>query len=1185
MAVWTAFFLMFKLDRLELSGFKSFVDPEHLDFSGGITGIVGPNGCGKSNVCDAVCWVLGERSAKNLRGQTMEDVIFSGSESRKSLGMAEVRLNLTTEASFEAAEDGHLTIGRRVHRSGESQYTLNGKTVRLKDIRDLLMDTGLGIRAYSVIEQGKIGMILSGKPQERRRLLEEAAGITRYKERRRNAEVKLEEARGNLERLDDILAEVERSLRSLKRQAGAARRFKQRKEAYQELLQLVLLGRWGKIQARLQSIGESLRAQSDRTTQETTELQRLEAELLSARTHQERLAVELAERHQLEADLAARIEGKQEFLRGSRARIEEIAERLQTGRAEAQVKARRIETVGAGLRELEDKAGLLQEERASAASEVSEDDARLDEVERLASESERRLEDLRNRLLGSLGRLNSLRTQLHEGNVEREKNDLRERHLADEFAQKLQDLRQTTGLLEEADAAHERLSSEVRAGEARLEQLGETLGGEAAVRDRLRKTHETVREELRSLDQTREVLEELGRAQAARRAALSEAFRHAGLGDPEYLADRIKVPEGWERSVDLYLGSLSDAIIVSETSGAAVVLNAVADGRLTAELVTTDIEISKAFEIEDSAVGASLAEALGLPAELATALPPAFLVESPDDARRLAASHSGVAFITRDRLWAQSGILHIQGREARPGTLTREHDLVEVGQRISTLNERLEELGREVAEAESTLEDRRRLRNEFVESLTERRREFAVAEARKEDLTSRHRRLSLEHETLHSEKAEIGRVLSLVAERTDQLSADLERAEKLHAQLEEDFDHAQRDSDKARSERELMKTTGVSRRGGLDLLDQRLESLGSDIERTRRDIGEDEQSIRTWQTEEARLKERQAELRTGVTEAETVLQESLEQRESAQQDVIARQEALNADRDRLAALEAEIDEKREIRDQMREAMSELRVQQAAVGQDREHLASQYREAFSESLPDRPEAPPKNLEELEVDLAQLKDRLDRTGPVNLLAAEEFDEHHERHGFLTAQRADVASSIQSLKETIRDLDQTSSERFMETFLQVNEFFGQAFQDLFRGGQAEMRLLDEEDPLECGLEIVARPPGKRLQNIMLMSGGEKALTAIALLFALFRTKPSPFCILDEVDAPLDDINTLRFVQMLQKMSSDTQFVVITHNKLTMEASTRLYGVTMQERGVSRLVSVELDEIHPEPEQLATA
>ncbi|MCH7665816.1 MAG: chromosome segregation protein SMC [Acidobacteria bacterium] len=1176
---------MFKLDRLELSGFKSFVDPEHLDFSGGITAIVGPNGCGKSNVCDAVCWVLGERSAKNLRGQTMEDVIFGGSKSRKPLGMAEVVLTLTTDSSFEGAEDGRLTIGRRVHRSGESQYSLNGKTVRLKDVRDLLMDTGLGIRAYSVIEQGKIGMILSGKPQERRRLLEEAAGITRYKERKRLAEVKLEEARGNLARLDDILAEVERSLRSLKRQAGAARRFKQRKAAYQDLLQTVLLGRWGDMYAHLQTISDSLRAETDRETELTTELQRLEADLLARRGLQEKMTGELTEHHRLEADLAARIEGKQEFLRGSRARIEEIDERIQTGRAETRVKSRRIEGVRAQLSELEEKAGLSEKERSSAANEVSEDDVRLDRVERLASESERRLEELRTRLLGSIARLNGLRAQLHEADVDHEKNDLRERHLADEFAQKLHDLQQTTSLLEKADAFHRRLADDVRAGEAKLEQIDATMREEEAVRNQLRETHDESRDELRSLIQTREVLEELGRAQDERRAALSDAFHKAGLGTPDYLADRIKVPEGWERSVDLYLGTLADAIIVSETSSAAVVLNAVADTRLTAELVTTDIEISNVLEIEDPAVGASLGEALGLPTRIAAALPPAFLVESADDARRLAANHSGVAFITRDRLWAQSGLLHTQGREARPGTLTREHDLAEAAERIDKLSRQVEKLGGQLAEKELALENRRRQRVELMDSLTERRREFAVAAARKEDITSRHRRLSLEHETLHSEQADIGQTLGLVAERTEQLAADLGRAETLHTELEADFDHAQRDSDKARSERELIKTTGASRRGGLNLLDQRLESLRSDIERTRRDLGEDERSVKAWRAAEARLEERQSELRAGVADAETVLQESLEQRESAQQNVIARQEALHVDREGLTALEAEIDERRSDRDRLRETLGALRVEEAAIGQDREHLASQYQESLSEQLPERPQAPPESLVQFEVDLAQLKSRLESTGPVNLLAAEEFDEHNERHEFLHAQRTDVADSVVSLKDTIREIDQTSSERFMETFLQVNGFFGEAFQDLFRGGQAEMRLLDENDPLDCGLEIVARPPGKRLQNIMLMSGGEKALTAIALLFALFRTKPSPFCILDEVDAPLDDINTLRFVQMLKKTSSDTQFVVITHNKITMEASTRLYGVTMQEPGVSRLVSVELDEIHPETEARATA
>ncbi len=1179
----TAIFLMFKLDRLELSGFKSFVDSDHLEFSGGITGIVGPNGCGKSNVCDAVCWVLGERSAKNLRGETMEDVIFAGSASRKPLGMAEIQLTLTTEASFEHADNGRLTIGRRVHRSGESQYTLNGKTVRLKDIRDLLMDTGLGIRAYSVIEQGKIGMVLSGKPQERRKLLEEAAGITRYKERRRIAEVKLEEARDNLARLDDILSEVGRNLRSLKRQAGAARRFKKRKQAFQDLLERVLLGRWSRMHGELAEIGGRLGAEQNRDAQKTAQLQGLEAKLLAERGRMDKKSRELAEQHQLEAELAARIEGKQEFIRGSRARLEEINERIVTGGAEADAKRSRIAELRGALAKVEEQATALEQDRESAASEVSEDDAKINQVERAAGDSERRMEDLRNRLLQSIGSLNGLRTRLHEAHVEREKNDLRDRHVAAELSQKVVELQRTSESLEQADSAHQRLADEVRAAEAKLEQLDQAVRERESERARLGAAHDEAREELRALEQTRAVLEELGKAQAVRRANLKEVFRRAGLDEPRFLADQVEVPEGWERSIDLYLGTLADAILVSETSGAAVALNAIANSRLTAELITTDVEIVSTVEVDDPAVGASLAEALRLPAKLAAALPPAFLVESPDDARRLAAAHAGVAFVTRDRLWAQSGLLRIQGREARPGTLTREHDLAGTMRRIEELTDTLGALDERATEAEAALTAVRQSRGEVTDRLTESRREFAVVDARREDLVGQHRRLSVEHETLHAETAEIGQSLALVADRTDELAAELERNEDLHQRLETEFDQAQQNADRTRSERELMRATGASRRGGLELLDQRLESLRNDIERSQRDIDEAKRAVETWQAEQARLVERREDLTGKVSDAETALQESLEQRERAQESVIEKQEAQNAARAVLSEIETDIAQHRELRDEVRERVNDFKVREAAVKQDREHLASQFNEAFGETLPETPGTAPEDLNELEVGLAQLKERLDRTGPVNLLAAEEFDELEERNQFLTTQRADVADSVISLKQTIREINQTSSERFLETFVKVNEFFGHAFQDLFRGGQAEMRLLDEEDPLECGLEIVARPPGKRLQNIMLMSGGEKALTAIALLFALFKTKPSPFCILDEVDAPLDDINTLRFVQLLQKMAAETQFIVITHNKLTMEAATRLYGVTMQERGVSKLVSVELDDIHPE--QRATA
>ncbi len=1169
---------MFKLSRLELSGFKSFVDPAVLDFSGGINAIVGPNGCGKSNVCDAVCWVLGERSAKNLRGETMEDVIFSGSASRKRLGLADVQLSLTTESSYEHAEDGRITIGRRVHRDGESQYLLNGKTVRLKDIRDLLMDTGLGIRAYSVIEQGKIGMILSGKPVERRRLLEEAAGITRYKERRRIAEIKLEDARDNLFRLDDILAEVERSLRSLKRQAGAARRFHERREAYRELWQEVLLGRWSRLSGSLAELETGLRSATDREAESTASVQKLEAELLAGREELDRLTKELAEQHRLEAEQAARIEGRQEFLVGSRSRQTEIDERVKAGDRAALARAGKIETLEGARASLETKLAELGGEHDTAASEVSEDEVKLDEVMRAAGEAESRLEALRGRLLQSIGDVNGLRNQLHREQVELEKGELRERHLAEELAAKIQAVTETTAELETAEARHRELAAAVAEAEDSLAELGADVERRRAALAELESRRSEALDELRALETDRDVLEELERVQAARRRGLTEVFERADLGHPSFLADRLAVPEGWERSLDLYLGALADAIVVGDTATAAVAVNALADSDMTAGLISTDGERPRPVEIDDASVGASLAEALEVEPALAAFLPPAFLVESPDDARRLAAAHPGVSFITRDRFWAEAGVLHIQGRNARPGTLTREHDLNEIRDRIQELTFRRDDLDADIAQQRGRLTEAEATHGSQADKLAETRRELAVAEARRDDLSGLGQRLTVEHDTLGTESTEIGTELGLLRDRSRRLERDLERAQELHSTLEGDFDRAQQDYDRSRTERESTKTSGASRRGRLELISHRVESVRSDLDRIGRDLEEARHADRTWTDDKTRLETRKSDLATAMTTAEEELKEALERREQAQDAAIRQQETIDAHRSSLDEFAGRLEAGRTHRDELREEIAALRVREAAANQEATHLREQYREDFEDELPAAAPEAPEDLERLEMDATRVKEKLDRTGPVNLLAADEYAEQEERHGFLSTQRADVAGSIERLKETIRGINATSSQRFLDTFLQVNDFFGKAFQDLFRGGQAEMRLMDEDEPLECGIEIVARPPGKRLQNIMLMSGGEKALTAIALLFALFRAKPSPFCILDEVDAPLDDLNTLRFVDMLRRMSQETQFIVITHNKLTMEAATRLYGVTMQERGVSRMVSVELDDIHPD-------
>ena len=562
------------------------------------------------------------------------------------------------------------------------------------------------------------------------------------------------------------------------------------------------------------------------------------------------------------------------------------------------------------------------------------------------------------------------------------------------------------------------------------------------------------------------------------------------------------------------------------------------------------------------------------------------------------------------------------------------------------------------------------------------RQESAVAQARREDTIQRHERLQVERETVATEMAELERELARQSGDHQQLVEELTEAERRHAVAEEEQNAASEALEGARAERQSLKEASAGRRGRLDLLRERLAAQDREMERLRSEVAEGGRQVAEWRSEAQRLDQRRDELTSQISAAETELAGALEQRGDSGDAVVQAQETLDAKRAEIRDLEKRTSELRARREEVRGEVEELRIRQAGLKQEADHVTATFREEFlrPEPAPARlldgdadeddeadeaaacDEAPaetagsatpatllsanddnghgsadvveselpsdtetasdvanenreedgdapsptaeptaqpaeiplaevaamlaeieaPNNLAELETDLARTRAALDRLGPVNILAVEEYAEQEERNEFLTAQRADVADSVKRLKETIREINATSSERFRETFHQVNESFGRIFQRLFRGGEAEMRLLDDEDVLESGIEIVAKPPGKRMQNIMLMSGGEKALTAIALLFGLFEAKPSPFCILDEVDAPLDDVNTLRFVEMLQEMASETQFLVITHNKITMEAASTLYGVTMQEKGVSKLVAVELDDVQP---QRATA
>ncbi|MCB1054304.1 MAG: chromosome segregation protein SMC [Acidobacteria bacterium] len=1186
---------MLKLERLELSGFKSFVDPVSVDFHGGITAIVGPNGCGKSNLSDGMSWVLGEQSAKTLRGGRMEDVIFNGSDSRRPLGMAEAILTLRTDQDFPRSENGEIVIGRRVLRSGESQYRLNGRTVRLKEIKDLLMDTGLGIRAYSVIEQGKIGMILSSKPQERRRLLEEAAGITRYKARKRVAEVKLEEAMANLLRLDDVIAEVERALRSLKRQAGAAKRYKEQEVLYRDLLRQVLTGRWAVLHARLEEVKKHLEETTAVDAELAAALSRDEASLAAGREALERQSEVLGACHQRRSELAALIEGRQEFLKSSRQTLQEIGERVAAGIELARRRDAEGEEHKKRLAEVEERTAELRRERDDAAAAVEEDRAHIAGAEKELRQAEARVASVRSDLLRAGSEVSGLRNRKHQGQIEQERANTRRHHLK-------QEIDQVDGEITQMDEALAVAADKVAELETSLAANAEQLATVSAALETTLQEEGKATSELRRLEdertraeQRRDILEQLERAHAERRSSLEEALAASGYPEPDYLASRLEAVAGWERCLDFFLGELTDAVIL-DPEEAATSLALHLHGRVRSAGATllrpwTAAELPPADPAEaagpgdDPAVVLSLAQALGLPRELSRALPPGYLVESADDAERLARSHAGVVFVSREGIWAEGGLLHVEGDREIPGVLARERELADLAEALPRLEESCTAAARRIEELVRQRAEHAREKNRLEGAGSQLRQDLAVSRARRQDVEGRRKRLADQREKVREELDGADTRVAGLAERQRGIEASLEQATGRETALAEDLERAQADVERAKGEREGLRTQSAGRAGRLEVLEERLEALESEGRRLQREIEEGERQATLWRDEGTRLERRRSELETARTEADAELARALQEQQDADDQVILEQEKLDDLRTDLRTLEERIAACRRRRDEVRGAIEEQRVRQASLGQDAEHLRAGFEEHFESELPPAPEELPGNLAALEAELATTKATLDRLGPVNVLAMEEFEEQEERHGFLVTQRADVADSVTRLRQTIREINATSSERFLATFEEVNVTFGEVFQRLFRGGEAEMRLMDEEDVLESGIEIVARPPGKRLQNIQLMSGGEKALTAIALLFALFRTKPSPFCILDEVDAPLDDANTVRFVETLQLMAKDTQFLVITHNKLTMEVASTLYGVTMEERGVSKLVSVEMENVQPVEQERATA
>lgn len=1202
---------MFKLERVEISGFKSFYDKVDLAFPGSVTAVVGPNGCGKSNISDAVSWALGEQSAKTLRGERMDDVIFNGSSKRRPLGMAEVILTLSTrrrtgglggarpvrdgnghgngnghsgesgEAGPEGAdapESEMLRIGRRVYREGTGEYFLNDKQVRLKDIQDRLLGTGLGVRAYSVIEQGRIDQVLSTKPQDRRRLIEEASGITRYKLKKRLAETKLEETRGNLLRISDIISEIDRNVASLKRQASRAARYQEQSVTWKHKKAALARTRHDVLLASVEEAVRLRDACRDRESQAAAALGRAESELATARLS----AVEFqSERDRLRDTVTAlenAIQRDDALLEANRRAAADLADRRASLEREGRDVATEQARSDGELAELEERLERAVAEARARSLAREEADAKAAAAATEFAAIETALDAAREDALVAAGNRIAARNARHEVDLEASRIAASLSRLNEAHARTSAELSLRQSELEQSREEERRLAAGAAAARAETEAWEAELSRLAGALAEAEVARESAREILSVSEHRLGALKEIWQSRQGNLQAVRGALAVAGIPEAGSLADRLRPASGWEEAVDLLLGDDIEAVLSSGDPADAV---AASRGLASASFVRSDWT-------GDGAAASPAAGARGgwevalenfesLSAAERAALPPVSFVDTLPTALALAPSFPAKTFVTRARELVRGSlvrVVHTPPEAAGLFALKRDID------RLDADSSR----GREsVAALDRSLEDLRRSRHESEAGMPGRREREREASARLSGFVARFEerraegdRLGKERETLEAEAAALGTDLARLAagraaleaderthaereasirDRSEKLATALPEARSFAAAAAEELAHRRTEAEVAAERRRSLETAReklVEMRGALD------RRVGDAFEETRRlsaraeELSREEAEARARQAANLGLREARADELQGATAAAA----------EAALRVTAAEEATKLER---ASLDA-----------AREARFESEVAETRVRADLDHLIAQATEEFG-APPSGLEAPEDRSEEalasLEAEVAALAASLERLGPVNVLALQEHRESSERLTFLTAQRDDLFRSIAELQDSIRKINATSSERFRHAFESVNENFKAMFTRLFQGGSAEMRLLDENDMLESGVEIVAQPPGKRNQSIQLLSGGEKALTAIALLMAIFRYKPSPFCILDEVDAPLDEANIDRFTKLLRDMTEDTQFIAITHNKRTMETADVMYGVTMEEPGCSKIVSVRFD------------
>ncbi|MDI9245262.1 chromosome segregation protein SMC [Marinobacter sp. CHS3-4] len=1161
-----------RLKSIKLAGFKSFVDPTTVPFPSNMTSVVGPNGCGKSNIIDAVRWVMGESSAKYLRGESMTDVIFNGSSARKPVGQASIELvfdNSDGSAPGEFARFTEISVRRRVSREGQSEYFLNGSKCRRRDITDLFLGTGLGPRSYAIIEQGMISRLIEAKPEELRVYIEEAAGISKYKERRKETENRIRRTQENLERLTDLRDELGRQLQHLERQAEAAEKYKAYKqEERQKKAELTVL-RWQSLDKELQASKNLIRDTELELEKHLTERVNLETSLEALREqHQDRnehFNRAQANYYEAGADIARveqSVEHQKERSRQTAAELDQALANQRELAQELEQDQRKLSSIQEELDQLEPEQETLTLRSEESGEQLQQAEDAMSEWQHQWEEFSARASDARRQAELSQSRIQSLDTAIEQlRNRQQRMSD--EKSLLEEQLDRAEldaMLEQQAELELKREEAAERISTlQEEFQEARQQQReAESVAGEA---------RQDVQSLKASLESQQALLDE---QMGSDNESLSEWLSDHSLGEKDRLAKTLDIEDGWEFAAEQVIGRFTQGLSVPGFDSLKDSL--VAAPRGLAIVGSGNDAEAQAGTQASGTLASKVSGAGGLALSLAQVTTANSLQEALEKQAGLGA---GQSVITREGAWlARDWILMPESESSHVGVIERQKKVNELASDLDAAESRLQSAEARLEQALETAEKADHARENAQAQLSEVDREAS-------DLSSRVSGLKARAEQIEDR-------LHRISEDMSDVSLQLEEQQEQLLEAREEWQEALASTETSDEEKETLLERRDTLRENLDNLRQaarhdrdRAHQLQLQLQSLHSQRDGLKQTLDRMELQRERLEERLEFLRESRETAEEPIEDLKMQLEGLLERRLAEEQKLSEARDSLEDIDRQVREKEQGRSRIEQQIQEVRARlekSKMESQATEIRAAQHLEQLEEldvQLSEVVESLPDGATEKawSDDMEKIAGRIQRLGAINLAAIEEFQVQSERKQYLDSQNEDLLEALETLDNAIRKIDRETRQRFKETFDKVNGGLQALFPKVFGGGNAYLELTGE-DLLETGVAIMARPPGKKNSTIHLLSGGEKALTAIALVFSIFQLNPAPFCMLDEVDAPLDDANVGRYANMVKEMSKQVQFIYITHNKIAMEMADQLMGVTMHEPGCSRLVSVDVDE-----------